>query len=518
MAQAISTDLPLLVFLVLVLNVSLAFKLLAVVFIYALRPNFKFDFRRGRLPLFYLMMIFLWLIELPFNFYRGTNYLLLAALVLCYWGASLLILHQLKLAIEKRGIAAVERTLSCFFILNAIVSFWNLFKIMVETGSLNPYTFNGDNYKYSASTGDYIHGIMGDLSTANMIINAFALFYYLYRGRYLMSVLCLLIATYTTSNLGNIILFMAFLCIVLFDPSRLHKGIVLCYLAFLILFIAKVSPSNLNYLDYKIQKLQHRERRLLQPHFTDNTEKDRLINAYVRKYNVAIVNKEKTKQEVRKLIVEKEKKELVQLIEEGNHPVIEFTAKQKELLDFYRQLYGDTTNALDHAYYSRHPGKVISLEETFGFLKENPKHLILGAGPGNFSSKLAFKASNVNISGKYIKRFAYIAPEFRDHHLKLSLNYYLQPSTEHSIINFPNSVLNQLLGEYGVIGLLLFLVFYAGFYLRRIRQLSFGRLLLPLLLLFMLTDYWLESFTIVIVFELMMFIDLSRNRPAPQNP
>lgn len=507
--QVRSTDLVLLVFLILVVNVSLAFKFAAVLFIYALRPNFKFGLKNGRLPLFYVLILGLAAISYVFNLQRGFNYALLGALSLTYWLMSFLILHQLKLGIEKSGLNKVENTISVFFILNALISFVNLLGIMIEIKDLNPYTFNGLNYKYSASTGDYIHGIMQDLSTANMIINALGLFYFLYRHKYFLSVMCFVIATYTTSNLGNIILFLFFFLIIVLDKSRLNKSMVLCYISFLVVFVIRVSPSNLNYLDLKITKLLKLEHRLVKPHFVDKSTKENLINSYVAKKKTVVIEKKNKVQEIKALIIEKEKKDEEGVIERANNPVIKFDEKQNYLYDFYKQQYGDSATTLNKAYYEKHPGKYTAFTETFSYLKSGTRPLLVGAGPGNFSSKLAYKATNTKISGKYIERYVYLSPEFKDRHLKTSLYFYLQPTTEHSILNFPNSVLNQLAGEYGLIGLALFFIFYVGFYLKRYKKLKSGKILLPLILFFLLTDYWFESFNILIVFELIMFMELT---------
>ncbi|RYI98479.1 MAG: hypothetical protein EON47_19500, partial [Acetobacteraceae bacterium] len=52
-AQLRSIDPLLLLFLILLLNVKLLVKAAAIVLVYLLRPQFRFGFRAGRLPLFY---------------------------------------------------------------------------------------------------------------------------------------------------------------------------------------------------------------------------------------------------------------------------------------------------------------------------------------------------------------------------------------------------------------------------------------------------------------------------------
>ena len=74
----------------------------------------------------------------------------------------------------------------------------------------------------------------------------------------------------------------------------------------------------------------------------------------------------------------------------------------------------------------------------------------------------------------------------------------------------PNSVFNQLLGEYGVIGLGIFVVFYLLYTLKYWFKLSYGKILIPMCLMFLMTDYWFEAFSITVVFELLMSIEVHR--------
>jgi hypothetical protein len=510
-----STDLSLLLFLLLVMNVSLGVKLLAILFIYAVRRNFKFELSKGRLPWFYPLMMCLLVLQYFYNYNKGPNYLVLALLALSFWGASFLIIHQLKLAVEKNGIAKVEKTLGYFFVLNAIVTTIDILRIVFEIQNLNPYVFVGLNFKYFASTGDYLRGITLDLSTVNNIINSFGLFYFLYQRRYLLSALCYFVSVFTTSNVGNFILLFFFIYIIIFDRSKFHKSIVLCYISFLIIFVVKISPSNLNYLNNKAKNIFHLKNEVIERHWEDYSEKDKMISKYLNKNQTTAEPKYTEKRTIRTKIAEKEKE-----IEKKNHVqdsicIVEENKGRNRFVTFFNRYYGDTVTSLNQAYYDRYPGKVISFQETFKYVSEKPLNLIAGSGAGNFSSKLAFKASNLGISGKYVEKLSYIAPDFRDNHLKLTLRYYLKPISEHSVINFPNSVFNQLLGEYGIIGIVLFFVFYVWFFLKRIKILTYGRVLLPMFLMFLLMDYWFESLSIVIIFEIMMFLDIEKNNPKP---
>ena len=350
-----------------------------------------------------------------------------------------------------------------------------------------------------------------DLSTVNNIINSFGIFFFLFQRRYLLSAICFLVTVFTTSNVGNFILLFFFLYVIITDKSRFNKSVVLCYISFLIVFIIQISPSNLNYLNNKTKDIFHLEKKLISKTWEDNTAKDKLISDYLRKEKKDSLNKFENKRIIRSIIAEKE------MVDQLKNQVEDSVYLQKESEDrnkfviLYNTFYGDTITGLDQAYYEKYPGKYLSFIETFSYVKKKPWNFIIGAGAGNFSSKLAFKASNVQILGKYVDRLAYVSPEFKDNHLKLTLRIYLKSLSEHSIINFPNSVFNQLLGEYGIIGLILFFVFYVWFFLKKFKILTYGRILLPMCLLFLLTDYWFESLSMVIIFELMMFIDITKH-------
>jgi len=67
--------------------------------------------------------------------------------------------------------------------LHIAVIFINLLLIIIETGSINPYTYKGLNQKYFISTGDAITGITFDSPVTTAFICAFGLLYFLYNVR-----------------------------------------------------------------------------------------------------------------------------------------------------------------------------------------------------------------------------------------------------------------------------------------------------------------------------------------------
>jgi hypothetical protein len=228
----------------------------------------------------------------------------------------------------------------------------------------------------------------------------------------------------------------------------------------------------------------------------------------VRKRAKAVDSGYIAKKSITELIAKNKDIKLQQRQIENERLMGEEARYRQKFIDYFVRNYGDTLHNLAPGYYENFPGKVLAIKETIKFAKASPRNLLIGAGAGNFSSKLAFKASNLGVMGKYPERLVYIAPEFKENHLKLTVRYYVMSASEHSVINFPNSVYNQLLGEYGLVGVMMFVIFYLWYFIKRIRKLTYSLVLLLMLLMFFMFDYWFESFSIVVMFELMALIDL----------
>ena len=164
--------------------------------------------------------------------------------------------------------------------------------------------------------------------------------------------------------------------------------------------------------------------------------------------------------------------------------------------------------------FNRKPGKLISFFQTYNFLKAGKKNLLFGAGIGRFSSKLAFRAAGVQNFGSYPQKFIYTSPELEKNHLRTFLFYFNKDASRHSVLNYPTSVYNQLLGEYGLTGALLFALFYIGYFIKRYKLLTYGRYLIIALLVFFLMEYWFEIYSLIVFFELLMLLNIRENTPG----
>jgi hypothetical protein len=188
------------------------------------------------------------------------------------------------------------------------------------------------------------------------------------------------------------------------------------------------------------------------------------------------------------------------------------TIFQKELLDFAIKTVPAFDTSFRQTKSRKLPGKLIAFKQTFSFLKDHPLKIVAGSGTGNFSSKLAFRATGLGMAGGYPKKFSYTSNDFLNNHLNLYLTYFSKDIELHSLVNSPNAVYDQLIAEYGVLGILAFIFLYLAFFTKHVRKLTYGLPLLLILLGSFWVDYWYEQLSIVIVFELLMLLNIKETK------
>jgi hypothetical protein len=163
------------------------------------------------------------------------------------------------------------------------------------------------------------------------------------------------------------------------------------------------------------------------------------------------------------------------------------------------------------------PRKVVSFIQTWDYLTENPRNFVFGAGMGNFSSRLAF-ASAGGYAKWYPLKFLHRSKEFGINHYSLWNSDVIRDRTKQGTANQPFSIYNQMLGEYGLLGFGIFVVFYFGVFFRNYSRLTLGRMLLPLAVGFFFLDYWFEYFSVTIILEAMILLDLKLAKKAEAAP
>lgn len=524
-----SVDWLLLAFLVLFLNVKLVVKAVILLLVFVLRPNFKFGFakRNSRLPLFYLFIIGIavlnWLVSGKLG---DLNYGSVMVTGILFWLFCILAVHQIKIAVDKNGIETLHRTILVFFIINAAVSLGTYAAIIWETGAINPYRYQGEYQKYFIGTGDYIKGISFDTSTTNAVLNVFGVLYFLLRGKYAMTILCMAVLLLTGSNIGNLLLFGTLLFVFFFQSRKEQKSIIVVCLLMLVTFLVKVSPQNNKYFVSAYQQLLGIKKKndvtpAAEIRITERP--DSTLNADERKQKVAQLHLDS----IARSDLERSRKNTavavaVQAPDPKERPVIpgdsihtpafqhkdNISVSQERLKGFVANNANAMPLASGEIPYPSLPGKMIAFRQTFHYLRDHPQKILTGAGMGNFSSKLAFRATAMQIAGGYPARFAYINDDFRTNHLDLFSYYFTSRDELHSIVNSPNSTYDQLLSEYGLLGLLSFFLFYVSFFRQLIKHPSYG---LPILL-FMLgafaIDYWFEQLSVVVFLELLLLVNI----------
>lgn len=532
-----TVDWKLLLFLMFFLNVKLVVKIPAIIFIYLLRFNFKFgfSFKDSRLPLFYLLVAAIALIDLVVgkNF-AAPNYWLVFLTGIGFWLLCILAIHQVKLAVERNETVVIERTVLWFFIINAAVSFLNIALIIRETHSINPYTYQGEYQKYFIGTGDYIKGLTFDTSTTNAVLNAFGVIYFLTRKNMVMVLICMSVLLLTGSNFINIVLSTTLVILFIVKSDRDQKSVVVICLMLLVLFMGKISPQNNNYVAETIKNAVHPRK----PPFTNVLAvvkpADSLLTPEGRKRKIA-------HQYLDSVWLTSNKSRIAGpawlskkgLLKTGDGKVVlpkadintppyqtptDTTTEQRQLLSFIDQHKAELPLSGANDYIPGMPGKAIALLQTTKFLKQHPARIIAGDGMGNFSSKLAFKTTALGVNGGYPARYAHISKEFLINSLDVYLNFFSKRSELHSLTNSPFSVYDQLLAEYGLLGLLAFAIFYLGYFAKYYRQLTYGLPLLALMLAVFFIDYWFEQLSVLIFFELLLLLNIKETTyPKPVN-
>lgn len=527
---------PLMVFLLLVLNVKLVIKVIAVLLICIYnRKQFSIkNFFKQRYLWFYFGMIGIGLINVMLQYSSlNISYGITAAMGLSFWAMCALIAYQLFTIVQKEDTIKVHNAICLFFILHFAVIGLDFLSIVIETGSINPYTYKGLNQKYYISTGDSITGITFDAPVTTAFICAFALLYFLYRKQFLLSLISMAALLIMASNFANLVLIGVFLFAFVFYSNRLQKSFILVSLVMLVLFMVKISPQNNEHVgrifyqiidkpyDLPPEKVIPPAQLKKEPDSVLTFEERRKKHAYnyIDSMNATRLGPGFTEPET---ILEK-KANADTSTQAANKKFYQF--RESELTEkkitqysaFMDEMYPpEKEDSLKKRHNWKHPGKFIAAKQLYDYFIIHPRQAFTGAGVGNFSSRLAFKATLLNIAGRYPAKWKYINHEFLYNHLFLYLYFHSQDQSKHEASNTPDAVYSQVLGEYGIAGMLLLFILYFGFFIRHVGKNSYG---LPLLLLLagaFFAEYWFEQFSIVVLFELLFFVHIKDKRREEQ--
>jgi hypothetical protein len=515
-------DWPLLLFLVLVLNVKLIIKAACILlFIFIKRKELlRKEYWRQSFIWFYASLILISAVNLLFSvniiphnylvvFLAGTGFWLLCA------GASLISSSFTRTStIEK-----LNCTLTVFFILNIVITAGQLLYIMWDAGDINPYTYQGMYQKYFISTGDRLTGISFDVSTTNAIIHSLAVIWFLGRHKMLLALVSMIAMLLAASNFINLLLGATLLFLFIFQSTRNQKSIIIICLSFNVLFLSRISPQNNQYAGNKLfgsKKQSSPAAQVRRGKDSTDHHKEILKKEIAKKYldsvaaaKNAIAEKIETKVAPEIISITTAAKPTLPKADIHSEPYQrrkDTTRLQQQLLAFAEKNISNKLPDTVKPGARSKPGKLIALKQTITYFKNNPAQIITGTGIGNFSSRLAFRATGLQIAGGYPKQYAYTNPAFLSNHLALHLGYFSGDAEKHSLINSPDSVADQLVSEYGIAGILSFILFYFLFFFKIAIRKRAG---LPLVFFIggcLLVGYWFEQLSVMILFELLMLM------------
>jgi hypothetical protein len=328
------------------------------------------------------------------------------------------------------------------------------------------------------------------------------------------------------SNVSNICLSLVLIFIFIFQSNKDQKSIIMIWFGMLILFLIKISPENDHYIFSNIDKILNRPPAafvITKKPLPIKERPDSSLNAEEKREKVAIVyvdsmNNAMLKEEIPGLQISQE---INTMAISNNKPTLpkdnihsapfqfknDTNAFKKQLIAFIKK---DSTELVmaNNTALPNLPGKVLAINQTAAYFKQHPAKLFTGLGMGNFSSRLAFRATAMNIAGGYPAKYTYINEDFKTNHLDIYLSFFVRTGRLHSLMNTPNSTYDQLISEYGIAGLVVFFATYLFFFARQIQLSTYGLPLLLLMSAFFLVDYWFEQLSVVVFFELLLLLNI----------
>ncbi|WP_189342858.1 hypothetical protein [Ulvibacter litoralis] len=161
------------------------------------------------------------------------------------------------------------------------------------------------------------------------------------------------------------------------------------------------------------------------------------------------------------------------------------------------------------------PRKMISFEETIENAISSPKSFFFGEGAGKFSSRTAFLTAG-DYTAWFPKKMRYKSQAFEDNHFQLWNNKILAISYKDGTHNQPFSFYNQILGEFGFFGIILFII-YLFYTIRNWNRMTYGRILILTTLGFFVLDYWFDYFTVIMFLELFINLNIKENNAVQES-
>jgi len=340
----------------------------------------------------------------------------------------------------------------------------------LKTRHLNPYV--GLNFPYGLSTGDNIFGFFLENSLFNMMLSIMLAVYFLYKRDLLFALMSTLVVVLIFGNVGNLIFIGTLLGI-------LVVGLVIVILK------KKLSPAILN-------KIPSGKFYLTIP----------LVIAFFFTLYFAI-SPENFKYSVARITDQLPDKK-AEIHRERKKPVV-FKGDVNDSIPFFK-IREQTT--IDFIYGLK--GKKLAFMETYLYMQSSFSNLFWGAGPVRFSSLTASRMAGYDRSRLFSKVLPrYASPLYRENHLLIVQKRIENPDpTYYTSANWPDSFYNQIIGEYGLSGFLLFLVFYVWYFFRRFPKLTYSFWIALMISAFAVLSYLFENISVIVFWELMVLAEI----------
>jgi hypothetical protein len=479
-------DWALLLFIVLAVNVKIYVKLAALVLYLLYLLFFKKVKLERKLPgfvKFYLVIIAAGMFSsICSGAFSDSRYWFGFGWGILQWLCAAGIGYASLLCVKNTSSLKLEKTITAFFVLNMIVCLINLLSIAVSLGNF-PYWYPDPAGQYGVSTGDHIQSIFQSNSITNAAVSLLGALYFINNKRFVMAFLCMITGLLSTSNVTLLFfVFMLITSIIVVKERKVKIGILLLLLSTGLVYVT-LSPANFLYMNTvagDVVKEQEPEAK---------KEKRKIKKIYTIPVKDSILSNVPAA-----LIALKSAPSQI--------PGVAFDTTTAKIL--LSKWYNTPLNKTP-VYNYKKPLKLYATKQTLSFWVSDLRHFFLGAGIGNYSSKLALKMTGLGFEGSYPGSFTYANKDFIQHTFHTLMYIYTQPVSQHSVINTPRNIYNQLAGEYGLLGVLVIIFFYAGYIFSNWKLLwPGGIILVGFTALLFGFEYWFEAMSLTVVFELLI--------------
>lgn len=464
-------NLSLLIALCLVAQHSFLVKFASIALLVLLNLGSFKKLNRREIPLFYALIAGLEVLKFIFlNEQYNLPHFLQFSMGMIYWVSAFLLCWLISYNVKQHG--KVPRTLQVVALLNLLFTLFQFIRICVIENTINPFN-SGHNHPYGISTGDLLSGLFHGVHLTNAFVSLFLCLYFIYNKNHLYTFFTLLCLLLTGNNYATLVFALgAGILFITAGGKERRIGIGAAAL-FTILFYVIITPLN---AEYMLEKVAHISATL--PNSRRVLEKEDAQKAN-GEFEIAVAD--------------------------TSSPYDIEAKDAKKVL-----VYGTGADSLFN--FVAQSGKVRSYYQTKKFLLSSPVHFLFGAGMGGFSSKLAFNSSGV-MEGSSLSKLLpkYETSYFKNNHKALYSFLKTQHIMFHSESNRPFSVYNQLLGEYGLVGFLLFILSYLWYFMKRLNRRRFALPILVTLLVLLNIDYLFESLSVLLFVETLLFLDLKES-------